>query len=156
MQIQSKRRPSRRRLMITEINVVPYIDVMLVLLVIFMITAPLLTQGVHVQLPQAAAKALPPKKDTPIIVSVDQQGNLYLNTSPTPDQIITPQDLMSQVSSQLQTAQTEHKERDIFVKGDKSANYGQIMQAMVLLQKAGAQGVGLITQSPSNEASKEA
>lgn len=148
MQLKSKA-PRRRAL--AEISVVPYIDVMLVLLVIFMITAPLLTQGVHVQLPQAAAKALPPKKDKPIIVSVDQQGNFYLNTSPTPTQIITPQNLMSDVSTQLQAAQVLHKESDIFVKGDRNANYGHIMQAMVLLQKAGAQGVGLITQSPSND-----
>jgi biopolymer transport protein TolR len=128
-------------------NLVPYIDVMLVLVVILMITAPLLSQGVHVQLPQASAKALP-QKESPIIVSVDQQGNLYLNTSSTPAQTITPQNLMSDISSQLQTAQTQNKKRDIYVKGDANANYGDIMNAMVLLQKAGADDVGLITKSP--------
>jgi biopolymer transport protein TolR len=115
-----------------------------------MITAPLLTQGVHVSLPQASAKALPPKKDMPIIVSVDQQGRFYLNTSKTPDLPVTPQDLMSDVSAALQTAQTDHKEQDVFVKGDRDANYGQVMQAMVMLQKAGAADVGLVTRSPSN------
>lgn len=150
--MQPQLRPRRiKREPIAEINLVPYIDVMLVLLVIFMITAPLLTQGVHVQLPSASAKALPPKKDLPIIVSVDSQGELFLNTSPTPEQPMTPQNLMSAVSTQITHAQTEHKEQDIYVKGDRNANYGQVMQAMVLLQKAGAADVGLITKSPSND-----
>lgn len=149
MAFQKKKR--ERRKPITEINLVPYIDVMLVLLVIFMITAPLLTQGVHVNLPQASTKALPPQKDKPIIVSIDAQGQFYLNTAPTPTQPITPQNLMSNVSSQMQTAQAQHKEQEVYVKGDQAANYGQVMQAMVLLQKAGAGDVGLITKSPSKE-----
>jgi len=150
MSFHKKYRPRRKP--ITEINLVPYIDVMLVLLLIFMITAPLLTQGVHVQLPSASAKALPPQKDMPIIVTVNQTGQLFLNTSPTPDQSITPQNLMSDVSTQLTNAQTQHKQQDIYVKGDRNANYGEVMQAMVLLQKAGAQDVGLITKSPTTDA----
>lgn len=150
MQLQIKSRRKRNRPM-SEMNLVPYIDVMLVLVVILMITAPLLTQGVHVQLPAASAKALP-QKTAPIIVSVDQQGDLYLNTSPTPAQTITPENLMSAVSTQLQTAQTQHKDVEVYVKGDRSANYGEIMKAMVLLQKAGAADVGLITKSPPPEA----
>jgi biopolymer transport protein TolR len=149
MSFHRKYRPKRQP--ITEINLVPYIDVMLVLLIIFMITAPLLTQGVHVQLPSASAKALPPKKSMPIIVTVNQQGALFLNTSPTPDQPITPQNLMSDVSTQLTNAQTQHKQQDVYVKGDRDANYGEVMKAMVLLQKAGASDVGLITKSPSKE-----
>src|SRR3989338_10745309 len=133
MQIQTRSKSTRRR-PIAEMNLVPYIDVMLVLLVIFMITAPLLTQGVHVQLPTASAKALPPQKNKPIIVSINQQGALFLNTSPTPDQPITPQNLMSDVSTQLTNAQTEHKQQDVFVKGDRDASYGEVMKAMVLLQ----------------------
>lgn len=146
MSFYKKYRPKRKP--IAEINLVPYIDVMLVLLLIFMITAPLLTQGVQVNLPQASAKAMPPQKSMPIIVSVDQQGSLFLNTSPTPDQAIMPQNLMSDVSNQITEAQTEHKEQDIYVKGDQAANYGEVMQAMVLLQKAGAKDVGLITKVP--------
>lgn len=149
MSFQRKYRPRRKP--ISDINLVPYIDVMLVLLLIFMITAPLLTQGVQVQLPSATAKAMPPQKSKPIIVSVNQQGELFLNTAVTPDQPITPQDLMSTVSSQLTNAQTEHKEQDVYVKGDRHANYGAVMKAMVLLQKAGAQNVGLVTQNPSND-----
>jgi len=149
MQIQINSRRKRSRPM-SEMNLVPYIDVMLVLVVILMITAPLLTQGVHVQLPSASAKALP-EKSAPIVVSVDQQGNMYLNTSPTPAQMITPQNLMSDVSSQLQAAQTEHQTKEVYVKGDRNANYGEIMSAMVLLQKAGASDVGLITKSPPKQ-----
>ncbi|MDP1573569.1 MAG: protein TolR [Coxiellaceae bacterium] len=149
MHIETKSRKSRRR-PLSEINVVPYIDVMLVLVIILMITAPLLTQGVQVNLPQASAKALPPQKQEPIIVSVNQKGDLFLNTSKTPEQPVVPQDLMSSVSTQLQTAQAAKKEQDVFVKGDKDANYGKIMEAMVLLQKAGAANVGLITQNPTN------
>ena len=134
---------------VSDINVVPYIDVMLVLLVIFMITAPLLTQGVHVQLPQTKARALVPKKDMPIIVSVNQSGALFLNISKHPTQEISPQHLMSRIDNELKQAKKQHIKRDIYVKGDKNANYGQVMKAMVMLQKAGAKGVGLITQ-PAN------
>lgn len=149
MSFQKRQREHRKP--ITDINLVPYIDVMLVLLVIFMITAPLLTQGVHVNLPQGATKTLPPEKNKPIIVSIDAQGQLYLNTSATPAQPITPQNLMSDVSSQLEAATTQHKEQSVYVKGDQAANYGQVMNAMVLLQKAGAQDVGLITKEINNK-----
>ena len=146
MKIDIKYKKVRRR-PLAEINVVPYIDVMLVLVVILMITAPLLTQGVHVDLPQASAKALP-QKNKPIVVSVDAEGKFYLNTSSTPSQPVTPQDLMSDVSSQLTTASAAHQAQDVYVKGDRAANYGEVMQAMVLLQKAGATDVGLITKNP--------
>ena len=149
MTFHRKYKPKRKP--ISDINLVPYIDVMLVLLLIFMITAPLLTQGVQVQLPSASAKAMPPQKAMPIIVSVNQRGELFLNTAATPDQPITPQHLMSDVSTQLTNAQTEHKKQDIYVKGDRDASYGEVMKAMVLLQKAGANDVGLITQNPSND-----
>ena len=147
MNLDTGNRKSRRR-PLSEINVVPYIDVMLVLVIILMITAPLLTQGVQVNLPQASAKALPPQKQMPIIVSVNQKGELFLNTSKTPEQPMNAQDLMSSVSTQIQSAEAQKKEQDVFVKGDKDANYGKIMEAMVLLQKAGASNVGLITQNP--------
>lgn len=139
-----KRRP------LAEINVVPYIDVMLVLLVIFMITAPLLTQGVHVNLPNAAAKALPPKKSMPVIVSVNAKGQLFLNSKATPNQPLTPLKLMTRIAAELQIAKKQHEKKDIYVKGDKDANYGQVMKAMVLLQKAGARDVGLITRPDQN------
>ncbi|HYF97487.1 MAG TPA: protein TolR [Coxiellaceae bacterium] len=140
MQITKKKKP------MAEINVVPYIDVMLVLLVIFMITTPLLSQGVHVELPNAAAKALSAEELPPLIVSVDKEGNYYLNINKDPEVVISPDELSQQVSNALSEAQAKNQKREVYVKGDQSANYGQIVQAMVLLQKAGAPSVGLMTE----------
>lgn len=138
-------RPRIKKRPIAEINVVPYIDVMLVLLVIFMITAPLLTQGVNVNLPQAKAKALAAKDQTPLVVSVNSRGDYFLNLSSQPLQPLNPQQLMSQVSAYLLLAKERHQHRPVYVKGDRSVNYGRVVQAMVMLQKAGADDVGLIT-----------
>lgn len=135
-----------RKKPMSEINVVPYIDVMLVLLVIFMITAPLLTQGINVRLPQTSSKALSPNQQTPLIVSVNQQGNYFLNLSPTPTKAITPQMLMSSVAAYMQLAKQKHEVRHVYVKGDQNVDYGKVVGAMALLQKAGANEVGLITQ----------
>lgn len=140
------RRHRQRRGPMAEINVVPYIDVMLVLLVIFMITAPLLTQGVNVNLPHAHAKALSAKDKRPVVVSVNRAGEYFLNLSNTPRKAITPQTLMTQVAAYLQLAKQHHEHRPVYVKGDKDVSYGQVVRAMVLLQKAGAGQVGLITQ----------
>lgn len=132
----------KRHRQLAEINVVPYIDVMLVLLVIFMVTAPLLFQGVNVNLPTASAKPVDPKLLEPIVLSIDASGNYYLNISPKPTQVISAAALASQVASELKKA----SERQVLVKGDKNLSYGKIMQAMVLLQQAGAPNVGLITK----------
>lgn len=140
----------KSRRSIAEINVVPYIDVMLVLLVIFMITAPLLSQGVTVNLPQASAKALPPKPEPPIVVSVDSRGAMYLNTASQPKMPISAQALTVQIAAQLALAKQKNQIRDVYVKGDRSADYGKIMETMVLLQKAGVENVGLITQPLNN------
>lgn len=144
------RNKSIKRRPMAEINVVPYIDVMLVLLVIFMITAPLLTQGVQVNLPKAQAKAIPMKKSMPIIVSVNNQGQFFLNTMRHTDHPLKPLQLMQDIQKILQTAQSNHEKKNIFVKGDKEASYGQVMGAMVLLQKAGAKNIGLITQATTS------
>lgn len=138
----------QRKLPVAEINVVPYIDVMLVLLVIFMVTAPLLSQGVKVQLPQAKAQSISNQKE-PIVVSVDAQGNYYLNISNTPNQVIDPQTLSNQVATELQISQRQGEQRQVLVKGDKSVDYGKVVQAMVLLQQAGAATVGLVTDQPA-------
>lgn len=135
---------------IAEINVVPYIDVMLVLLVIFMITAPLLSQGVQVNLPQASAKPLTAKEKEPIIVSVDASGNYYLNISANPSQPIDAVALTNQVTAELQTSNQSSSQRPVLIKGDQSVDYGKVMQAMVLLQRAGAETVGLITKPPES------
>lgn len=130
----------------SEINVVPFIDVMLVLLVIFMITTPLLTQGIKIQLPQTKAEALPPDQKEPLIVTVDASGNYYLNIASKPQQPITPRVLQNLVASQLKTAD----QRPVLVRGDKNTNYGKVVEAMSLLQQSGAKSVGLITQSSSS------
>lgn len=129
-----------------EINVVPYIDVMLVLLVIFMITAPLLNQGVEVDLPQAKAQPLMPKEKEPLIVSVDAQGNYYLNLSENPNQPLDLSIIAERVRHELAMTKQQGQDQPVCVKGDQHVNYGKIMTAMVLLQQAGAKSVGLITQ----------
>jgi biopolymer transport protein TolR len=136
----------KRKKQLAEINVVPYIDVMLVLLVIFMITAPLLSQGVKVDLPQAAAQALSTKMPEPIIVSVDAQGNYYLNIAANSAAPITPRELEAAVSTSLKADKTSGEHRQVLVKGDKNVDYGKVVQAMVILQNAGAESVGLMTQ----------
>ncbi len=134
----------RRRRPIAEINVVPYIDVMLVLLVIFMITAPLLTQGVKVELPQADAEPLPAEADDPVIVSINAAGELFIDIGEGKDQPIAPEMLVTRIAAVL-----KHKPRTpIMVKGDRHVDYGRVMQAMVLIQAGGAPNVGLIAEQP--------
>jgi biopolymer transport protein TolR len=135
---------SRRRLM-SDINVVPFIDVMLILLVIFMITTPLLTQGVKVELPRTQTKALAKTQEMPLIVTVDATGNFYFNLADKPEQPITPRTLSYLVTNQLMT-QSIGEQRPVLVRGDKNVNYGKVVEAMVLLQQAGAKSVGLVTQ----------
>lgn len=144
-----KLRRSKKNLK-AEINVVPYIDVMLVLLVIFMITTPLLSQGVKVDLPQAQAQPMTAKDKEPIIVSIDAQGNYYLNIAEQPEQPMVADAIMTRVSTELQLTKQEGSERPVLVKGDTKVDYGKVMQAMVLLQQAGAPSVGLVTEPPSN------
>jgi biopolymer transport protein TolR len=128
-----------RRKRIAEINVVPYIDVMLVLLVIFMITAPLLTPGVKVDLPQAAASAMDnPDRET-LVVTVDRRGKLFLD-----DREIGAAALQAKVAAILRA----RPQTPVLVRGDKQVAYNDVMQAMVLLQAAGAPSVGLVTQTP--------
>ena len=144
--------PGSRRPM-SDINVVPFIDVMLVLLVIFMITAPLLTQGVKVDLPKTKAKAITDQQKEPLIVTVDSAGNYYLNLADKPNQPITARTLSYLVTNQLASQEGGGVERPVLVRGDKNVNYGKVMEAMALLQQAGAKSVGLITQPlPSDKA----
>jgi len=125
---------------------VPYIDVMLVLLVIFMITAPLLSQGVKVDLPNAKAKAISVKEKAPVIVSVDKQGQYYLNISQQPNIPLLPQQLITKIAAELTVAKQDGQHLTVLVKGDKAVNYEKVVQAMVLLQQAGVEKVGLMTQ----------
>lgn len=139
--------PQRRKGPMSEINVVPYIDVMLVLLVIFMVTTPLLSQGIKVNLPQAQAQTIAPAQE-PIIVSIDVQGLYYLNTAAHPETALNADQLSREVSEQLRRAEQKKTPRQVFVKGDKKVDYGKVVTAMVLLQQAGAINIGLLTESP--------
>jgi biopolymer transport protein TolR len=135
----------RRQQPIAEINVVPYIDVMLVLLVIFMITAPILSQGITVELPKVASEQVPTADREPIIVSVDQQGKLYLNVSDSPQSSMDAGALQIRVAAELQLAKQKNQKVNVLVKGDAGVPYGQVVAAMGLLKQAGAEQVGLMT-----------
>lgn len=127
-----------------EINVVPYIDVMLVLLVIFMITAPLLTQGVKVELPQADAEPLPAEADNPVVVSVNAAGEVFIDIGEGKNQPVDGNTLVTRIAALL-----KYKPRTpIMVKGDKNVDYGRVMEVMVLIQAGGAPNVGLIAEQP--------
>lgn len=143
----------KRERPISEINVVPYIDVMLVLLVIFMITAPMLTQGVTVDLPKAASHTLPTTEREPIIVSVNAQGTYFLNISSTPADPIEANALLVRVAAELELAKQSSQKINVLVKGDQGVVYGKVVQAMALLKQAGAEQVGLMTDS-TNEPSE--
>ena len=132
----SKSSSQQRRRPIIEINVVPYIDIMLVLLIIFMVTTPLLTQGVKIHLPKASTQTIPTDKAHPIIVTVDVKGNNYLNISANPNTPIDPITLHNIVSAQLKSETQQNQTPIVLVKGDNNANYGNVVQAMVLLQQA--------------------
>ena len=135
---------NRGRRMIGEINVVPYIDVMLVLLIIFMVTAPMLSAGIQVDLPKAAAEPLPPDLE-PLVLSIDAEGSMYLNIGDAK----TPQDANG-VLEVVSAALRREPERPVLVKADRTVEYGRVVEGMALLQQAGAQKVGFATESPSS------
>jgi biopolymer transport protein TolR len=127
-----------------EINVVPYIDVMLVLLIIFMITAPLLTQGIKVDLPDAGAEPLDPdmlKRHEPLVLSVDKAGQMYLNIGRDEDRPVDENTILTRTAAVLR----RDPQTPVLVKADESVAYGRVVTAMVLLQRAGAEKVGFIT-----------
>ncbi|MDE2350117.1 MAG: protein TolR [Gammaproteobacteria bacterium] len=134
----------RRRKLMGEINVVPYIDVMLVLLIIFMITAPLLKQGVKVDLPAAGAKPLDARflaKHEPLILTVDARGRLYVNIGRDSAQPLDEQTVSARTTAVLR----RDPETPILLRADRSVAYGRVVHAMVLLQRAGAAKVGFLT-----------
>jgi biopolymer transport protein TolR len=128
----------------SEINIVPYIDVMLVLLVIFMITAPLLQQGVEIELPQASANPLPPDQREPLVLTVSKNGDYYLNVGDNKESPIAADALVTRVAAVIKY----HPETPVLVRGDQSVDYGRVTTAMVLLQSAGVEKVGLMTEQP--------
>ncbi len=135
---RQKRRP------MSEINVVPYIDVMLVLLIIFMVTAPMLMQGVKVELPEASADPVENQDSEPLIVSVDKTGQLFLNIGSQEDQVLS----LATIRDRVAKVMSRNPEKPVLVWGDRSVPYGDVVTVMVALQEAGAPSVGLVTENP--------
>ena len=132
----------KKRKPMAEINVVPYIDVMLVLLIIFMITAPLITAGITVELPTANAEPMSTNEEPPLVASIDKNGNYYLSVGDSRDQSLTEDELIALV----QAKQQQNSKLQIVVNGDKQVPYGRVVRLMVLLQQnAGLESVGLMT-----------
>ncbi|MFT6980040.1 MAG: biopolymer transport protein TolR [Marinobacter psychrophilus] len=137
--------PESRRKPMSEINVVPYIDVMLVLLVIFMVTAPMLTQGVKVDLPQTSSDPIQADKDVEaIIVSVDSNGAYYVEVGDRGSDPMALEELQSEVAKIL----SQRSNSEILVRGDEQVRYGTVVRLMSALQMAGAANIGLITEAP--------
>jgi len=129
----------------SDINVVPYIDVMLVLLIIFMVTAPMLTQGIKIDLPKLDADVVQTEKDVePVIVSIDSNGAYYLEMTASAKKPLELNILLEKVSAILQ----QKPRTSVLVRGDKHVEYGSVVALMSALQTAGANGVGLITEDP--------
>lgn len=142
----------RRRRLMGEINVVPYIDVMLVLLIIFMITAPLLTQGVEVELPQAGAEPLPEdqaQQQEPLVLTIDREGRYYLNIGGDEEEALDDETVRLRTSAVLR----RNPQTPVMVRADRAVPYGEVMNGMVLLQEAGAQRVGLISAPRERDSS---
>ncbi len=138
----------RNRKLMAEINIVPYIDVMLVLLVIFMVTVPLIQQGVKIDLPQAQARPLEDvEAPDPLVVTVNRGGQIMLNKGEFANQPVAPDVLLRELYVLL-----PDQEGAAYVRGDRGASYGNVVSAMVMLQTAGAESIGLITEPPENAA----
>ena len=144
----AKDRGGRRRPM-SQINVVPFIDVMLVLLIIFMVTAPLLQQGVEVDLPQAQAETMEPdpERGEPVVVTVSRDGQMSLNQGPQVNVPLEPRDLGEIVAGLL----AQRPNTQVYVRGDRNVDYGRVVDAMVTVQAAGVSRVGLITDPAETE-----
>lgn len=132
----------RKRRAMAEINVVPYIDVMLVLLIIFMITAPLLSQGVEIDLPTADASPISPDQQEPLVVSVNKKAEYFLNIGDNPKKPVDAQLMVNRVAAVLKL----RPDTPVLVRGDRDVEYGKVVRAMVYLQQAGVDKVGLMTE----------
>ena len=144
----------RRRRLMGEINVVPYIDVMLVLLIIFMVTAPLLTQGVQVELPDADAQPIDPellKDREPLVLSVDRDGRYFLNIGGDEDSPVGEAEVARRAAAVL----ARDAATPVLVKADERVPYGSVVRGMVLLQQAGATKIGFLTDPKAARALEE-
>lgn len=142
MKPQSDFRTGVKRKLVSEINVVPYIDVMLVLLVVFMITAPMMTQGVKVDLPDANAEPITVKEDESLVVSVRRDGSYLLNVGEQRDAAASVADVVARVGA----VKRQKPDTLVLVEGDDQVPYGRVVTLMAALQKAGVADVGLVTE----------
>ena len=142
MQIHKK-----KRRLVAEINVVPYIDVMLVLLIVFMVTAPLLMQGVKVDLPEAPSSPIDSDDKEPIVVSIKADGSYYLDLGNGKNE----QDQLESIIGKVEKVLNEQPKTPVLVWGDTHVEYGVVVKLMSLLQGAGAPSVGLVTEPPRTE-----
>ena len=133
----------KKRRMMSEINVVPYIDVMLVLLIIFMVTAPMLSQGVKVDLPQADASPIEQDSREPLVVSIDASGDYFLSLGPDPRASLDADTLLEQLAEVRQRL----PDMPVYVRGDRHVAYGRVVEAMALIQQSGVDSVGLMTEA---------
>ncbi|RJG10053.1 protein TolR [Pseudomonas cavernicola] len=145
----------KRRKPVAEMNVVPYIDVMLVLLVIFMVTAPMLNQGVKVDLPKVSSEALPQDNNTQVLtISIKADKTYYWNLGSEVDtdkqqaKALSLPEMTTAVTAIMNQSRSQGKQTQVFIRGDKSVDYGAVMAAMGGLQQAGVGNVGLITEAP--------
>lgn len=140
-------RGKRGKRLVAEMNVVPYIDVTLVLLIIFMVTAPLVTQGVKVELPQAESEPVPPSESEPVIVTIDAAGEMYIDLGEDPDSPVDAETLVHRLAGVK-----KYKPKTTFlVKGDQGVPYGRVVEVMALMQNAGIEDVGLLTDPPGKQ-----
>ncbi len=137
-----------RKKPVAEMNVVPYIDVMLVLLVIFMVTAPMLTQGLQVELPKAVTDNLTLKNKDPIIISIKADGSYWFKQGNSNDRRVARENISDTVQDALQKS----PEAPVLVNGDHRVNYGIVVTLMARLQQAGVPNVGLLTQAEPDAA----
>ena len=126
---------------ISQINVTPLVDVMLVLLIIFMVTAPILQQGVSIDLPKVAAGPLTGEEEQ-LVVNVSKTGQVFLNDTPM---------VLDQLTSKLRAIAAARPDRHVYVRGDQAVPYGQVMKAMGAVRDAGLTHVGLVTEPPSDK-----
>ncbi|HMU87571.1 MAG TPA: protein TolR [Agitococcus sp.] len=138
-------RPKRH--LLAEMNVVPYIDVMLVLLVIFMITAPMLTQGVKVELPKVASETIQVNSEEPVVVSIKADGSYWLKQGKDDNQSMA----LDELTSHLLTAQQQQPNLQVLINGDTQVPYGEVVKLMAALQKAQIIRVGLLTEPPQDQ-----
>jgi biopolymer transport protein TolR len=134
----------RRRNLISDINVVPYIDVMLVLLVIFMVAAPLMVQGISINLPEVSSDALPVEKSEPLIISIRSDGSFFLEIDATRNKSLNLEEISQEIAKILKA----DKDMQVVIRGDGEVKYESVMLLMSQLQQLGSKNIGLITKPP--------